>query len=74
MITTKLCQIFSEQEFIEKVYFDKNIDYYLASLDCNLLLKEECKKDKKKIEELFQKSRLLLQKGADYQNHIGWMT
>ena len=32
-------------------------------------------KDKKKeIEELSQKSRLLLEKGAAYQNDIGWMT
>ena len=46
---------FSDQEFIQKVYFDKNIDYYIASLDCNLILKDEIKKDEKKIEELSQK-------------------
>ena len=38
---------FSDQEFIQKVYFDKNKDYYIATLDCNLILKEEIKKDKK---------------------------
>ena len=65
---------FSDQEIIQKVYFDKNIDYYIASLDCNLILKEGIKKDKKKIGELSQKSRLLLKKGADYQNDIEWMT
>ena len=65
---------FSDQEIIQKVYFDKSIDYYIASLDCNLILKEGIKKDKKKIEELSQKSRLLLKKGADYQNDIEWMT
>ena len=47
-------------------------DYYIASLDCNLILKEDIKKDKKKlIEELSQKSRVLLEKGAAYQNDIG---
>ena len=66
---------FSDQEFIQKVYFDKNIDYYIATLDCNLILEEEIKKDKKFFfEELAQKSRLLLEKDADYQNDIGWMT
>ena len=53
---------FSDEEFEQKVYFDKNINYYLASLDCNLILREEIKKDKKKIEELSQKGRLLLEK------------
>ena len=65
---------FSDEEFEQKVYFDKNINYYLASLDCNLILREEIKKDKKKIEELSKKSRLLLEKGTAYQNDIGWMT
>ena len=62
---------FSDEEFVQKVYFDKNINYYIASLDCNLILKEEIKKDKKKIS---QKSRPLLKNGAPYQNDIGWMT
>ena len=70
----KLVLDFSDQEIIQKVYFDKNIDYYIASLDCNLILKEGIKKDKKKIGEISQKSRLLLKKGADYQNDIEWMT
>ena len=47
---------FSDQEFIQKVYFDKNIDYYIASLDCNLILKEEIKKDKKKLKNFFKKN------------------
>ena len=38
----------SDEEFVQKVYFDKNIIYYIASLDCNLILKEETEKDKKK--------------------------
>ena len=40
---------FSDEEFVQKVYFDKNVNHYIASLDCNLILKEEIKKDKKKI-------------------------
>ena len=63
---------FSNDEFVQKVTFEKNINYYIASLECNLILKEEIKKDKKKqIEELYQKSRLLLEKGVAYQNDIG---
>ena len=45
---------FSDEEFVQKVYFDKNINYYIASLDCNLILKEEIKKDKKKISPLIK--------------------
>ena len=45
-------------------------DYYIASLDCNLILKEDIKKEEKIIDELSQKSRLLLEKGAAYQNDI----
>ena len=66
---------FSDDEFVQKVDFEKNVNYYIASLDCNVILKEEIKKDKKQeIEELFKKSRLLLEKGATYQNDIGWLT
>ena len=66
---------FSDDEFIQKVTFEKNINYYIASLECNLILKEKIKKDKKKqIEELYQKSRLLLEKGVAYQNDIGQWT
>ena len=66
---------FSDEEFIQKINFNKNLNYYIASLDCNLILKEHIKNDEKKeIEELFQKSRLLLEKGAAYQNDIGFLT
>ena len=65
---------FSDDEFVQKVDFEKNVNYYIASLDCNLILKEKIKKDKKQeIEELSKKSRLLLEKGAAYQNDIGWL-
>ena len=46
---------FSDEEFVQKVYFDKNINYYIASLDGNLILREETKEEEKKIEELSQK-------------------
>ena len=38
---------FSEEEFMQKINFKKNLNYYIASLDCNLILKEHIKKDKK---------------------------
>ena len=71
---------FSDEEFVHEVNFLNNIDYYITSLSCNLILKNivndhKDNKDRKKlIEELSQKSRLLLKKGAAYQNDIGWMT
>ena len=66
---------FSDEEFIQKINFNKNFNYYIVSLDCNLILKEHIKKDKKKeIKELSQKSRLLLGKGAAYQSDIGFLT
>ena len=47
---------FSDDKFVQKVDFEKNVNYYIASLDCNLILKEETKKDKKQeIEELSKK-------------------
>ena len=56
----------------------KKINYYISSLNCNLILKESkqlsSKDEKKEIEELSQKSRLLLEEGPAYQNDIGWMT
>ena len=66
---------FSNEEFVQKICFDKKTDYYIASLDCNLILKEDIKKDKKKlIEELSIISRKLKEKGPDYQVDIGWLT
>ena len=71
----KFVSDFSDEEFVQKVYFSKKTDYYIASLDCNLILKEDVKKDRKNlIEELFGRSRLLLEKCADYQNDIEWLT
>ena len=62
---------------MQKINFNKNSNYFIdfiPSLDCNLILKEHIKNEKKKeIEELSQKSRLLLEKGAAYQNDIGYL-
>ena len=58
-------------------WVENNVNYYTASLDCNLILKEEINKDKKQeIEELSKKIRLLSEKGhlVAYQNDIGWLT
>ena len=68
---------FSDEEFVQEVNFLNNLNYYITSLNCNLILKNivnDHKDRKKLIEELSQKSRLLLEKGAAYQNDIGWMT
>ena len=70
---------FSDEEFVHEVNFLNNLYYYITSLNCNLILKDivndhKDNRDKKLIEELSQKSRLLLKKGAAYQNNIGWMT
>ena len=32
---------FSDEEFLLKVYFDKNVNYYIVILDGNLILTEE---------------------------------
>ena len=61
---------FWNEEFVPEVDFANNLDYYITSLNCNLLLentvhKKNDNKDRKKlIEELSQKIRLFLEKGA----------
>ena len=39
---------FSEEEFVQKINFNKKKDYYIASLNCNLILKKYIKKIRKK--------------------------
>ena len=66
---------FSNEEIVQKVNFNKIIDYYIASLDCNLLLKEDIKKERKKlIEKLSEISRELIEKGVAYQVDVGHVT
>ena len=65
---------FSNEQFVQKINFNKKTDYYVASLDCNLVLKEEIKKGKKKlIEELSEISWKLTEKGPAYQVDIDYL-
>ena len=61
---------FSDQEFAQEIDFLLNNDYYITSLDCKLKVKNHMHDDKKKNEELSEKSQLLLEKGAAYQNNL----
>ena len=36
---------FSDEEFVQEINFKKKKNYYIGSLDCNLILKEDIKKD-----------------------------
>ena len=66
---------FLDEEFAQRVYFSKKTDYYMASLDCNLILKEEIEKDRiKLIEKLSEISRELIEKGTVCQVDIGYLT
>ena len=63
------------KDLYKKLNLIKKKDYYIASLDCNLILKEEIKKNKKKlIEELSILSRKLIEKGPKYQVDFAWLT
>ena len=65
---------FFNEDMIQKISFNKITNYYIASLDCNLILEKHIKKIRKKFEELSKISRLLLDKGDAYQLDIGWLT
>ena len=65
---------FSDQDFVQEINFLSNNDCYITSLDCKLKIENHIHDDKKKkIEELSEKSRLLLEKGAAYQNDIDYL-
>ena len=56
---------------MQEIDFLSNNDCYITSLDCKLKIENHIHDDKKKnIEELSEKSRLLLEKVAAYQNDI----
>ena len=61
-INNKFVLDFSYDEFIQNVDFQKNVNYYIASLDCNLILKEEIKKDKNKKLMNFPKKQVVIRK------------
>ena len=65
---------FSDQEFVQEIGFLSKNDCYITSLNCKLMVKKHIHDDKKKkIEELSEKSRLLLEKGAVYLNDIAYL-
>ena len=62
---------FLNKEFVKEIEFSPKNDYYMTSLNCNLIVKEHIDDRKNLIEELSQKSRFLLEKGPAYQNDVG---
>ena len=64
---------FSDEEFVQEIHFLTNRDYYVTSLNCNLILKEYINDEKRLVEELSKKRRLLIEKGPAYQNDIGYL-
>ena len=54
---------FSDEQNVQEVIFLKNRDYYVTSLNCNLIVKEHINDKKGLIKEISQKSRFLLEKG-----------
>ena len=58
---------FSDEEFIQKTNFNKNFNYYIASLDFNfkiLILKEYIKKEKKRNRRIISKKQFFYLKKA----------
>ena len=61
---------FSNTEIIYEIDFLTKNDYYITSLNCDLIVKENNDDKSKLIKDLSEKSRLLLEKGPAYQNNI----
>ena len=59
---------FSNTEIIYEIDFLTKNDYYITSLNCDLIVKENNDDKSKLIKDLSEKSRLLLEKGPPYQN------
>ena len=65
---------FSTEDSAQKVNFDKKTDYYVLSLNYNLILKDEIKKDKNKaVHKLSVISRELNKNGPAYQIDFGYL-
>ena len=64
---------FPDEEFAQEIHFLTNRDYYVATLNCNLILKEYINDKKRLVGELSKKSRLLIEKDPAYQNQIGYL-
>ena len=67
---------FSDGDFIQKINFNKNFNCYTASLDCNLILKEHIKKDKKKkkYKNYLEKADFYLKKEQLIKMILGFLT
>ena len=61
---------FSNMEIVYEIDFLTKNDYYITSLNCDLIVKEQIDNKDKLIKELLEKSRSLLKKGSAYQNDI----
>ena len=61
---------FSNTKIIYEIYFLRKNDYYITSLNCNLIIKGRNDDKSKLIKDLSEKSRLLLEKSPAYQNNI----
>ena len=57
-------------EIVYEIDFLTKNDYYITSLNCDLIVKEQIDNKDKLIKELLEKSRSLLKKVSAYQNDI----
>ena len=57
-------------EIVYEIDFLTKNDYYITSLNCDLIVKEQIDNKDKLIKELLEKSRSLLKKGSAYQSDI----
>ena len=53
---------FSNEEFIQEENFSTKNDYFITSLNCNLIVKENIDKKKKLIEDLLKKKSIIIRK------------
>ena len=58
---------FSNTEFVYQINFSNENDYYITTMNCNLVIADNYGKLLDNIKELSTKSRLLLEKGPAYQ-------
>ena len=64
---------FSDEEFVQEVDFLSKNEYYIASLNCKLKVKEYIHDKDEKIKKLSEKNRLLLEKGSAYQIDLDYL-
>ena len=64
---------FSDNDIVHQINFSPKFEYYVCSLHCNFTESNQIYNESKKklVDDLSQKSRELLSKGATYQNDIG---